>query len=258
MTSRRIITDNTSLRAQFNDLGADDIVVGRIRLKPSEEYLLIDLLERRVHLIPSALSQMASRSKTFQVLMLAEFMLPHTHAVHELHKLIQLLNLYGASHIDQVVTKHDRKNAGLGIFLWPSVEQVYTHASHGLIQMPFLIQPYFPGCQDIRVIILDDYIEAYTRHNPDNFRNNLHCGGASEPCDLTPAQLALCRQVMARGRFPYAHIDLMVTEQGKTYVSEINLRGGIRGARVETEAYHALVKAIDNKLLQEILDNSGT
>ena len=56
-----VIRDNSTLRAQYNSLQEGDIVVGRLRLRESEEPMLLDLGERRVHLIPSGLSQLASR-----------------------------------------------------------------------------------------------------------------------------------------------------------------------------------------------------
>jgi ribosomal protein S6--L-glutamate ligase len=42
---------------------------------------------------------------------------------------------------------------------------------------------------------------------------------------------------MARGRFPYAHIDLMILEDNSFYLGEINLRGGIRGAKITPAQY---------------------
>lgn len=244
-----IITDNDTLWARYHHLGRGDIVVGRVRLKPCEEPLLLDLHQRGVILIPSATSQMVSRLKSVQARLLSGFMVPHTRVVYDLHDLQAAITAYGGAGVTRVVTKHDRRNAGMGIHLWASIEEVYTQASFGVLPLPFVVQPHIADCRDIRVIIIDDYLEAYWRHNPDNFRNNLHFGGSSSPCDPTPEQVDLCVRVMERACFPYAHLDLMVTPEGRTWLAEINLGGGIRGARIKPAEYQARVEAVHQQLL---------
>jgi hypothetical protein len=77
---------------------------------------------------------------------------------------------------------------------------------------PFVLQPLLTNFTDIRVIIVENYIEAYTRENPYNFRCNLAAGGKSTPYSLTRKQINFCKKIMERGKFPYAHIDLMILE----------------------------------------------
>ncbi|MFC1524164.1 RimK family alpha-L-glutamate ligase [Thermodesulfobacteriota bacterium] len=241
---RRIITDNETLRAQYRSLKRGDLFIGRVRMSPSEEHILLDLLDRGIILFPEAPAQQSARSKTFQALLFKEFMPPLTEPVHDIHRLMECMNLYSRNSVEKVVTKLDRANAGRGIFLWNTLEDVYTQASLGGIPFPFVIQPFIEECRDIRVIILDDYRESYWRENSHNFRNNLHCGGKSQPCTLYDSQLALCREVMTRGKFPYAHIDLMVTQSGESFLGEINLRGGIKGAQIHPDTYREKIAAI--------------
>ena len=247
-----VITDNATLRAQYDSLRPGDIIVGRLRLRESEEPLLLDLSQRGVHLVPSALSQLASRSKTLQVTLFGPYMLPLTRAIHAHHDLIRAIADYRKNGVTAVVTKLDRRNAGMGVHLWRSVEEVFTHASLGSIPYPFVLQPFMPECSDIRALFLGGYSEAYQRHNPHNFRNNLHHGGESRACRLSPEQEELCRLVMARGQFPYGHLDLLVTDDGKSYLGEINLRGGIRGATITPAKYQELVAGIHQELLKNL------
>lgn len=247
-----IITTNQILRQEYHSLQSGDIFIGRLRLKATEEHLLLDLVERSIILFPSALSQHLCRSKTFQAQLLGRHMLPHTVPIHDQHDMLETVNLYQKNGINRVVTKLDRKNAGMGIHLWRDVEDVFTHATLGSLPFPFVIQPFAENSRDIRVIILGDYIESYSRHNPSNFRNNLHCGGQSNPCELTGEQLNLCRQAMSRGKFPYAHIDLMIVESGETYLAEINLRGGIKGAKISPAEYSSRVDAIHRNFLSTL------
>ena len=97
------------------------------------------------------------------------------------------------------------------------------------------MQPFQQGFTDIRVIIVDDYVESYERSNPYNFRVNLSLGGTGSSYKLDAAKEAFCRSVMQRGRFPYAHLDLMILENGECYLSEITLNGGVKGARISRE-----------------------
>jgi ribosomal protein S6--L-glutamate ligase len=49
---------------------------------------------------------------------------------------------------------------------------------------------------------------------------------------------------MERGKFPYAHIDLLATADGHTHLSEIALNGGMKGARMSREDLDARKQAI--------------
>lgn len=251
---KQVIRDNATLQTQYDSLQQGDIIVGRLRLRESEESLLLDLCERGIQLVPSGISQLASRSKALQAAIFAPFMLPLTRAVHVTHDMIAAIADYQQNAVSAVVTKLDRRNAGMGVHLWSSVEEIFTHASLGNIPFPFVLQPFVPGCRDIRVVVIGDYLEAYWRQNPHNFRNNLHHGGQSKPCELSAEQHTLCRQVMIRGRFPYGHIDIIVTPEEKSYLGEINLRGGIRGAKITPEEYRERVDAIHQQLVNNFME----
>lgn len=250
MTPREI-KSNADLNACCRELKSGDVVVGRVRLRPGEEHLLFDLAARGVRMIPSAMSQWLSRSKVFQARVLGPFMAPATRPVYDVHDLMQMVTEYGRAGVGRVVCKLDRANGGMGILLFASVEEVYTQAVLGSLRFPFVLQPFIDRARDIRVVLLDDHLEAYQRHNPHNFRHNLHCGGDGTPWQLDTAQLELCRRVMDRGEFPYAHIDLLMTSDGQNWLNEINLRGGLRGARISQVDYLAAVERVHARLLRE-------
>lgn len=246
-----IIYDNQTLFNCYQQLQKNDIICGRVRLKPGEEHLLTDLIARGVILIPSATSQVASRSKVFQARIFGKLMVPGTLPIYDLHDLLNASSFYRRQNYSSVILKCDRKNAGLGIHLFQSIEDLYNQVSGGGFPFPFVIQPFVEKCRDIRVILLGDYIEAYERTNPDNFRKNLHCGGTSVPYVLPAEQLDFCRQAMHRGAFDYAHIDLMLAPAGDCWLAEINLRGGLRGARICGEEYQRRVQDIHDHLVRE-------
>ncbi|MGW8195464.1 MAG: ATP-grasp domain-containing protein [Desulforhopalus sp.] len=244
-----VVRNNQILYSHYHQLQKDDIVCGRIRLKPGEEHLLIDLLERGVQLIPSATAQLASRSKCFQARIFSEFMLPGTLPIFDTHELLKASSSYRRHQYTRVILKTDRKNAGLGIFIYNDIEELYNQASAGGFGFPFVIQPFQTDSRDIRVIILGDYIEAYERTNPYSFRKNLHCGGKSTPFTLSDRHLHFCQKVMARGQFDYAHIDLMLGSADSCHLMEINLRGGLKGAKICGKAYQEKIDALHESLL---------
>ena len=180
-------------------------------------------------------------------------MIPGTVSVYDIHGLLDVLSRYKRTAIQQVILKHDRKNGGLGIHLFHDPEDIFTLAANGVLPFPFVLQPFIVDSRDVRVIILGDYKEAYQRINPDNFRNNLHCGGKPIRWELSADQMALCNTVMLRGSFPYAHIDLMVTDDDTAYLTEINLRGGIRGAVITPQEYGRKIEDLHQDILQRIL-----
>ena len=250
--SPSVIRDNQTLSTCYQQLKQNDIICGRIRLKPGEEHILTDLLERGIRLIPSATSQLASRSKTFQARIFGDFMLPDTLPIYDGHALLSATSIYQQKQYSRVILKFDRKNAGLGIHTFNDIEELYNYVSIGSLSFPFVIQPYQVKCRDIRVIILGDYIEAYERINPYNLRNNLHCGGKSTPYELPEQELKFCRKVMQRGNFPYAHLDLILSPNGDCHLMEINLRGGLRGAILSGNDYQEKLEMMHESLLEKL------
>jgi len=222
--------------------------MGILSFKNLKHRAFIDLLERGVRFFPPALSQTLGRSKVAQALAFRQWMIPHTLIIARRVDLMHAINTYNQHGIDAVVTKEDHLQCGFGVHRWDSIETVYNHASFNTIAYPFVLQPFFETYTDVRVIIAGDYCEAYTRENQNNFRMNLTAGGTSRPYTLTKAQLALCHRVMERGKFPYAHIDLLVTEDGHNYLSEIALNGGMKGARIRREELDVLKKEILEKM----------
>jgi glutathione synthase/RimK-type ligase-like ATP-grasp enzyme len=248
---RRIITDSQTVFRHFHQLEPGDRICCRLRIKPGEEHLLLDLAERGITGIPSFRSQWCSRSKAFQTRLFSWAMIPGSTVIYTIHDLIEAVEHYGRTGIGRVVLKLEGKNGGLGVLLFSSIEEIYNQAVLGLIPYPFVIQPFLDGARDLRVIIIDDYREAYVRTDAHGFRQNLHCGARAAPCSLTDEQTFLCRRIMTQGGFPYAHLDLLQLDAATTYFSEINLRGGLRGARITSDEYRRRIEAVHHRFIDE-------
>jgi glutathione synthase/RimK-type ligase-like ATP-grasp enzyme len=150
-----------------------------------------------------------------------------------------------------VVTKQDSMHCGHGVRRWESIETLYSFMALSESSYPFVLQPLREKFTDIRVIIVADYAEAYSRYNPHNFRVNITLGGTGSAYDLDEKKEVFCRSAMQRGKFPFAHIDLMLLESGECYLSEIALNGGVKGARISREALDQKKNALLEKLAKK-------
>ncbi len=236
---------------RYAELSSGDIFAGKPTAGGLNQFLLIDLLERGVFCVPSPLSQIISGSKVVQALLLNKWMLPDTLIIPRRKHLMDAIGLYSREGIGPVVTKEDRMHCGHGIRKWESIETLYSFVSMSETSYPFILQPYIDHFTDIRVMVAGDYAEAYARDNSDNFRRNMAAGGSSRPFDLGADKEKFCRAVMDRGKFPYAHIDIMIASDGKYYLSEIALNGGIKGARIERVELDRRKQDITDRLIRE-------
>jgi len=231
MTVRRV----RDLDQHYDDLSDGDVVIGLLPGKYLRPELVADLMDRGVRCVPSTLCQLLSRSKCAQAILLRHWMAPHTQVITRRAKLMEAVGYCSRHRIAQVVTKQEGMHCGHGIRRWESAETLYNTVAFSASAYPFVLQPFLPGLTDIRVIVVGDYVEAYVRENLYNFRANLAVGGVSRPLAMDAAAERLCREVMRRGRFPYAHLDLQVTGDGRFWLSEIALDGGIAAARIGRE-----------------------
>lgn len=244
-----IISSYGSLLKNFSHLKRGDLIVTRIPIREVNFPMLFDLFTRGVISFPSFLSQILSASKVAQATILQEFMPPHTYVITNQIALLQIMQ--NPPPYERFITKKDKANCGLGIKLWKGIEEIFNYAGSSVLEFPFVLQPYYEDWKDLRVIILGDkYYEAYLRENKSNFRQNLFFGGRAIPYTLNLEELSFCKRIMERGAFPYAHLDLAYIEGKGPYLSEINLKGGIKGAKIDVETYEEIVKSIEEDFIE--------
>ena len=245
------------LKALYDRLGPGDIYVGTITTGALQRSVMIDLMERGVRVVPSCLSQSLSRSKTTQAFVFDRWTPPMTRVVGRRIDLLESINVYNGERIGKVVTKVDHKHCGHGVRLWENIENLYSILGLEDSAYPFVLQPFISDFVDVRVIVAGDYKEAYTRENPFNFRCNLAAGGHSKPYELNGDQVEFCELLMKRGKFPYAHIDLMIMENGTPYLSEISLNGGMKGSAIDQKALDGIKKTVLEKIAGNIDKGQG-
>ncbi len=250
-----IIKGNRELKNHYHKLCSEDICIGTISSRHMKSFMLIDLLERNINCLPSPLSQILNSSKAAQALILRDWMLPHTCVITKRTELIETINTYNKNSIGPVVTKEDHMHCGYGVKKWDTIETVYSFMSQSESSYPFVVQPFIENFTDLRVIIVEDYTEAYTRHNPDNFRMNIAAGGKSHPHMLKKEEKDFCYDILKRSRFPFAHIDIMITENGSRYLTEIALNGGIKGATISRKELDKKKQELLEKLTEKLAQN---
>ena len=246
-----IVKSNRELKALYHELSAGDVFIGNLSMKFLKHPMLIDMLERGICCLPSPLSQILNSSKATQAFVLKEWMLPLTVAIRRRSDLIEAVNTFNKHNIGLVVTKQDGMHCGHGIRRWDTIETLYSFIALSESSYPFVLQPFREKFTDVRAIIVGDYVEAYTRYNPHNFRANITLGAIGSPIEMDEKMEAFCRSVMQRGKFPFAHIDLMLLENNECYVSEIALNGGVKGARISREVLDQKKEALLEQLVQE-------
>jgi ribosomal protein S6--L-glutamate ligase len=246
-----IIKSNRELKARYNQLKRGDIFLGSLSSKYLKQSMLIDLLERGVVCLPSALSQILNGSKIAQTFMLNRWMIPHSVVIHRRKDLMDAISNYNEAHIGPVITKQDHMHCGHGVRRWQHMEMLYNYLAFSESSYPFVLQPYVENFTDVRVIIVGDFMESYVRQNPNNFRSNISAGGNRRAFTLGADGRHICLEVMTRGQFPYAHIDLLVMDSGEYYLSEIALNGGIRGAHITRQELDRKKQQVLEILIQQ-------
>ena len=231
-----IITRYSDLIRDYHRLAPGDVFIGQLPASHLRSTLLIDLAARGVRLVPSATAQMINASKVATAWLLQSFMPLHTHVIQRRNDLLTALQSLAQNHIEVLVTKADHLHCGQGVCRWDSPDALYSCISMQGEVYPFVLQPFMESFTDLRVVMVGDYCEAYSRSNTHGFRKNLAAGGVSQPHTLSAEERDLCREVMRRAGMPFAHIDLMLTDGGGLYLSEIRLNGGIHGARIDRMA----------------------
>ncbi len=248
-----IILSYQAFKKYFHELKEGDLIGIRLPLKKEEMGLIIDLTYRKVEAFPSYLAQILSTSKTLQAEILKEYVLPYTFPIRDrVFLLSAIAELSALKKFKKFITKDDRANCGLGVRLWDSLEEIFNVAGSSILSYPFVLQPFYENIRDVRVIILgNEYVEAYERKNPYNFRKNLFLGGQSKPYKLKKEEVEFCLKVMERGKFPYAHLDLLWINGKGPYLSEISLKGGIKGAKIDFKKYDEIIKKIHQEFYKK-------
>ena len=241
----------SDLIRNYHSLAPGDVFAGQVPSSHLKPVILADLAARGVRLVPPPVAQLLNGSKAAQAMVLSPWMLPNTIAVSRRKELVDALSVYHRLGIETAVTKSEGLHCGHGVRKWADLETLYSCLGLDKSAYPFVLQPYVGEFLDVRVILVEEFCEAYTRTNPANFRQNLSGGGSSTHYTLSAEQIDFCRQILHRSQMPFAHIDLMVCGDNAIYLSEVRLNGGIHGAQVSRQTLDRLKQARLDSFVQQ-------
>jgi RimK family alpha-L-glutamate ligase len=113
----------------------------------------------------------------------------------------------------------------------------------------YCIQEYIPHHQeDIRAFVVGDRVVAAMRRRGKKWKTNVSQGAEIEPMTLSSEMETLALRASRLIDLDYAGVDLMIAEDGKTYVLEINSIPGWRGLQKITS--RKIAESIINYVLQ--------
>jgi ribosomal protein S6--L-glutamate ligase len=138
-----------------------------------------------------------------------------------------------------VVVKQVSSRQGEGVILIEkarneqAVTRKYLDKRKGL-----LVQPFIPpeGRQDIRVLVVGGNIAGAMELHPKkgDFRANYHLSKESRPRDLTPELTRIALKATNAVGLEIAGVDVMVDNNGKVSVVEVNYSPGFKGLEAAT------------------------
>lgn len=112
----------------------------------------------------------------------------------------------------------------------------------------YYIQEYVPHFErDIRAFVVGDRVVAAMLRTGKGWKTNYSKGAGVEPIALSAEMEELALRSTRLLQLDYAGVDLMPSEEGKTYVIEINSIPGWRGLQKTTE------QSIADRIIDQVL-----
>jgi ribosomal protein S6--L-glutamate ligase len=147
---------------------------------------------------------------------------------------------------------------GRGVIILKDEEQTNTTLeAFWRAETPLKLQQYIEGGKrDIRAIVVgNEVVSAMERTGAKDFRANLSQGGSGRKIELTSDQKELCVLASQALGLDFSGVDIMIDEQGKAYVIEINGNPGTGIVKITSHNHFTdLVKFIEKKLGKESKD----
>lgn len=138
-----------------------------------------------------------------------------------------------------LIVKSNRMGKGAGVFKLDSKEELEAFVLNLLetdrSAKNYIIQEYVPYKYDLRVLIVGDKTWAMRRiPREGDFRANFSLGGSVEKFELNKEQSSLAFRALEAVNMPVAGVDILVGEDGRNYVLEVNHTAGLVGMEQAT------------------------
>ncbi len=123
-----------------------------------------------------------------------------------------------------MIIKEAYGSCGKGVFLANDREELEEIAEKVKLK-PHLFQQFIKSSKgkDIRVIVIGGKcIGGMLRQNDSDFRSNIEIGGTGKQISLNKEQIAICERVADILKLDYCGIDLLIDNDNKALVCEVN------------------------------------
>lgn len=221
--------NRTTIRELLSKSKKGDKISCRIR-DPRVIGIFYEIESRETDIFPSLLSQSLSMSKVHQALHYVDYMVPNTQVLFRTFHTRNVLREYAEKDILKSVVKEDRASMGMGDHPCWSLNELARIIIH-VIKPPVVVQPMLENFREFRLLIFGDTIVAKEKTNSDKiFWKNRIFGGVTKFITPNKQIVEFGKEIMQIGRFPWAYIDLFVTDDD-IFLSEINLSGSNAGLK---------------------------
>ena len=123
-----------------------------------------------------------------------------------------------------VIVKEARGSFGMQVYKCSNMNEL-VNTTGGLTSRDYILQEAISSTfgEDIRVnVVGDKVIGSMLRMNPNDFRANISNGGNGAPYEINEEQAELAIKASKALDCHYSGVDLLVDEDGKTFVCEVN------------------------------------
>lgn len=182
-----------------------------------------------------AITRSRDKLRSLQILSRAGIGLPVTAFAHSTDATSQLIEIVGGA---PLVVKLLESTHGNGVVLCEtrSAAEAIIEAFRGL-NANFLVQEYVKeaGGADIRCLVIGNKVVAAMKRQAkaDEFRSNLHRGGAASLIRLTPEERSTAVRAAQRMGLNVSGVDILRSNHGPV-VLEVNSSPGLEGIEVAT------------------------
>ena len=112
---------------------------------------------------------------------------------------------------------------GAGVFLIEDFGALCAFESRYKLQAHLFQQFVVPAGTDVRcIVVAEKFLCAMKRTNEGDFRSNIELGGHGEKYEPDDDMIAMCERAAAVLGLDYCGIDVLIGEDGKKYLCEVN------------------------------------
>jgi len=139
-----------------------------------------------------------------------------------------------------VIIKPTSTGKGVGVIKIENEEELFTFTGQAIKEEKpakrFIIQEFIPYIHDLRLLIIGEEVFCMRRiPREGDFRANFSLGGTVELFEPSGATIALAKKALKSIGMTVGGVDVLITEDNKQYILEVNHNPGFQGMELATK-----------------------